>query len=218
MSISYRSLGILAVVVLVGVLACVLWGSAAGPRPALVESLSPFPAERLPIAKAETNSVFDERVEDQVALLPQNEYFPGSGVSVDADAISILSSRLRGASDVEIPLNTDLGNVVLFQPAAPKWLADSNGDGELNEADIDDFGDLWTWADPKADFNLDGIVDPDDYAAFVEAYDSRGVYEAMEKIFLGRTVELRFDAKFSGGSFLVQESINIQPLVTINGQ
>ncbi len=200
MSISVRSLGIVAVV-LVGLLAWVLWGSAVGPRPALAESLAPFPSERPPARTTDRGAIVIDRLDESVDVSGNIEQPPGEAELFETAVMPVISSRVNGDLNVGVPVISDLNNVVLtFQASAPQWRADSNGDGELDELDIAEFGELWSWADTRADFNADGVVDPDDYAAFVDAFDSREQnVEESRVIYLGREFQLNTNIRFEGG-------------------
>lgn len=200
MSISVRSLGIV-VVVFVGLLAWLLWGSAVGPRPALADSLAQFPPERPSAVTTDRVAIASDRPDESVDVSGHVEQLPGDTELFETAAISVISSRLNGDSNGGALKIWNLNNVVLnFQASAPQWRADSNGDGALDELDIAEFGELWSWADSKADFNADGVVDPDDYAAFVDAFDSREQnVEESRVIYLGREFQLNTNIRFEGG-------------------
>lgn len=171
MSISVRSL----VVTVAIIFAAAMWLvtiSASGPRTASAEALSPFPAEPSTGGRTASESgparwpsgetsVGWDAVETAAPRVRNRDVLEAGGRALQD---SILLSQIDGGSD---------GKAVLRLMAAPAWMADVDGDGELNEADIAAFEDLWEWSDPQADFNADGVVDTHDLADFVLAYDLR---------------------------------------------
>ncbi len=194
MSISVRSLVVTVAIILVAAMWLVTI-SASGPRSASAEALSPFPAE--PSTGGRTAS------ESGPAGWPSGEPSAGweavetaaprvrNGDVLEAGARalqdSILLSQVDGGSD---------GKAILRLVNAPTWTADVDGDGELNEADIVAFEDLWEWSDPQADFNADGVVDTHDLADFVLAYDQRTETTPVRDVAV--TIESRIE--FSGGT------------------
>jgi hypothetical protein len=165
--------------------------SASGPRSASAEALSPFPAE--PSAGGRTASESGPagwpsagwEAVDTAAPRVRNRDVLEAGARALQD--SIMLSQVDGGSD---------GNAILRLVNAPTWTADVDGDGELNEADIAAFEDLWEWSDPQADFNADGVVDTHDLADFVLAYDQRTETTPVRDVAV--TIESRIE--FSGGT------------------
>lgn len=168
MSISRRSL-VMVVVLILAVAMWTLWPNS-GPGTASADALAPFQTEVVGREAAGHEFV---RGSD-----PADESGVGSSDVTGAAVADLLAGRLTGKSEgpqlVEISGDRAVfGSTVLRLVEKPTWAADVDGDGELNESDIASFQELWDWADPGADFNADGVVDPYDYADFVAAYDQR---------------------------------------------
>ena len=198
MSISYRSLGILivAILCLIGWLTVV---SASGPRTASADALAPFPPERsAPVAEMPTPPAPGD-VSDPVES-------SRAGFAGETDPlVSILKSRLSGfLRGDDAAISESNRDILVFVPERPQWRADANGDGELNEADIAEFSELWSWADPLADFNADGIVDPDDYAAFVDSFNASEAKPLERQRQLIRSGEFVTTIRFESGGVQMQ--------------
>ena len=198
MSISYRSLGILSVAALclIGWLAFV---SASGPRIASADSFSSFPPERPAPDVVRLTPPLLSDVPDPMEIARVE-------LAGDTDPlVSILTSRLSGSLEGEDPAISSLDrDILVFVPERPQWRADANGDGELNEADIAEFSELWSWADPLADFNADGIVDPDDYAAFVDSFNASEAKPLERHRQLIRSGEFVTTIRFESGGVQMQ--------------
>lgn len=57
--------------------------------------------------------------------------------------------------------------------AEPAYIADFDGDQELNESDMGAFEEAWAQGDGKADVNGDGVVDASDFADFLTAFETQ---------------------------------------------
>lgn len=96
------------------------------------------------------------------------------------DAFTVLTagSLTGGFATIEAPTLADAslrlrvgveGGAVVVRFATA---ADFNGDGVVNPDDLSDYINAFfvVPAGPEADFNLDGIVNPDDLADFINAF------------------------------------------------